>query len=62
MKATVILVVLVVLAMAALTAQPVDPHVGLVHAASSHAPEPVWMVLSGAALLSLASALRRYMS
>ena len=31
-----------------------------VHAATSYTMEPVWMVLSGAALLALASAVRRY--
>jgi len=61
MKASVILIVLVALAMAVLAAQPVDPGVGLAHPAAAHANEPIWMVLSGAALLSLASALRRYM-
>lgn len=61
MKATIILIVLVVaVAMAVLAAQPVDP-APLVHAAASRGNDPVWMVLSGAALLSLASALRRYM-
>ena len=57
MKATIILIVLFAAAMAVLTAQPLYPAVGLT---SAHASDPAWMVLSGAALLSLASALRRY--
>jgi hypothetical protein len=57
MKAIVILIVLLAGAAAVLAAQPVHPAVGLVPPAAS---DPVWMVLSGAALLSLASALRRY--
>jgi hypothetical protein len=58
MKATVLLIVIVALAMAVLAAQPVEP--GVTHA-TSHANDPLWMMVSGAALLSLASALRRYM-
>jgi hypothetical protein len=48
------------MAMAAVVAaQPVNP-VAALHA-PQHAMEPVWMVVSGAALLFLASAVRRYM-
>ena len=59
MKATSILFVLLAIAMVAVVAaQPANP-VAAVRAAA-HAMEPAWMVLSGAALLVLASALRRY--
>ena len=59
MKATFILLVLMAMAMAAVVAaQPVNPVVAL-HAAD-HAMEPVWMLVSGAGLLALASAVRRY--
>jgi hypothetical protein len=59
MKATSILFVLIVVAMAAVVAaQPVNPVGGL--PAPEYAMEPVWMVLSGAALLALASVVRRY--
>ena len=59
MKATSILFVLIAMAMAAVvTAQPVNP--AAVHA-SQHAMEPLWMVLSGATLLGLASVVRRYL-
>jgi hypothetical protein len=59
MKATSILFVLLAVAMAAVAAaQPVNP-VAALHA-SAHAMEPVWMLLSGATLLALASAVRRY--
>jgi len=62
MKATVILIAFVVaVAMAVLAAQPADPAVALIHAAPARANDPIWMVLSGAALLGLASALRRFM-
>lgn len=62
MKATIILIVLVVaVTMAVLAAQGSEPASALSHTASVGANEPIWMVLSGAALLSLASALRRYM-
>jgi hypothetical protein len=55
----IILVVTVALAMGALAAQPVTPPaVGDVTAAAL-AFEPVWMVLSGAALLVLAGIVRR---
>ncbi len=60
MKATIILIVLVVVVtMAVLAAQGTEPAATLTHTAAAN--EPIWMVLSGAALLSLASALRRYM-
>ena len=60
MKATGILLVLIAMAMAAVVAaQPVNP-VAALHA-PGHATEPVWMLLSGATLLALASALRRYL-
>jgi hypothetical protein len=62
MKATIVLIVLVIaVAVAVLAAQPADSVVTLAHTAPARANEPIWMVLSGAALLSLASALRRYM-
>lgn len=57
MKATGILLVLMAMA-AAVAAQPLNPAVAL-HAAT-HAMEPVWMVLSGATLLALASVVRRF--
>jgi hypothetical protein len=60
-KATSIVFVLIAIAMAAVVAaQPVNP-AGVLPAAS-HGMEPVWMVLSGAALLALASAVRRFIS
>jgi hypothetical protein len=56
MKAISVLFVLVALAMAAVVAaQPVSP-VAVLHASAT---EPAWMVLSGATLLALASAVRR---
>jgi hypothetical protein len=59
MKATSILFVIVVMAtVAVLAAQPLNP-LPAIHAAA-HGMEPVWMVLSGASLLVLASAVRRY--
>lgn len=59
MKATSILFVIIAMAMAAVVAaQPVNPAGAL--PAPEHAMEPLWMVLSGAALLALASAVRRY--
>ena len=61
MKATSILFVFVLIAMtmaAVVAAQPVNP-AGVV-TTPDYAMEPVWMVLSGAALLGLASAVRRY--
>jgi hypothetical protein len=61
MKATSILFVFVLLAMAmaaVVAAQPVNPVAGLLLPA--HAMEPAWMLLSGATLLALASAVRRY--
>lgn len=59
MKAIIILFVFVALAIAALAAQPVTPAAG--RSAVSFATEPVWMILSGAALLVVASAVRRYL-
>ena len=59
MKATSILFVVLVMAMAAVVAaQPVNPVATL--PAPEYGMEPVWMALSGAALLALASAVRRY--
>ncbi len=59
MKATSILFVLIAMAMAAVVAaQPV--HTAGALPAPEYAMEPVWMALSGAALLALASAVRRY--
>ena len=59
MKAISVLFVLFVMAMAVVVAaQPVNP-VGALPA-PEHGMEPVWMVLSGAALLALASVVRRY--
>jgi opacity protein-like surface antigen len=60
MKATIILLVLLAMAMAAVVAaQPVNPVAGFF--VDGHAMEPAWMVLSGATLLALASAVRRYL-
>jgi hypothetical protein len=59
MKAISILFVLIAMVMAAVVAaQPASPVVTL-HA-SAHALEPAWMLLSGAALLAIASVVRRY--
>ena len=61
MKATSILFVFVLIAMtmaAVVAAQPVNP--AAVVQTPEYVMEPVWMVLSGAALLGLASAVRRY--
>jgi hypothetical protein len=59
MKATSILFVLLAMAMAAVVAaQPVNPVPAF--RVASHDMEPAWMVLSGATLLALASAVRRY--
>jgi len=60
MKATIVLLLLAAAAMwGVLAAQPVSPVVPAA-ATSLHAPEPVWMVLSGATLLALASVVRRF--
>lgn len=59
MKATIVLVVLVALAMVALAAQPVNTPVASHVAAAALDLEPAWMVLSGAALIVVASVLRR---
>jgi len=59
MKAISVLFVLIAMATAAVVAaQPVNPAGAL--QAPDLAMEPVWMALSGAALLGLASAVRRY--
>jgi len=61
MKATLLLVVLVVLGLAVLVGEPAAVSAGFT-AATVHAtqtPEPAWMLLSGATLLGLASAVRR---
>ena len=59
MKATSIMFVVLAMAMAAVAAaQPVTPAGTL--PAPEFGMEPVWMALSGAALLALASAVRRY--
>jgi hypothetical protein len=59
MKAISILVMLLAMAtVAVVAAQPVIPVAGL--QASLSAMEPAWMVLSGAALLTIASLVRRY--
>ena len=59
MKATSILFVVLAMAMAAVAAaQPVNPVASL--PAPEFGMEPVWRVLSGASLLALASAVRRY--
>jgi len=57
LRVTGILLVLVAMAMAVVSAQSADPSAG--SHASSHATEPIWMILSGAALLIVASAVRR---
>jgi hypothetical protein len=59
MKATIVLFVLIAAVVAALAAEPATPAVSAV-AAALHATEPVWMVLSGATLLALASVVRRF--
>ena len=61
MKATIVLIVLLAAAMGALATQPATP-AGVTAAASSvHGFEPVWMMLSGATLLALASVVRRFL-
>jgi hypothetical protein len=57
MKAILVLFALFVVAMGVMAAQPVIPAVS---AAAIHSTEPVWMVLSGATLLAVASAVRRF--
>jgi hypothetical protein len=54
----IILVAVVALAMGALAAQPVTPP-AIGQATAALGFEPVWMVLSGAALLVLAGIVRR---
>ena len=62
MKATLLLVVLVVLVLATLIGEPAAIAAGLTAATghATHAPEPAWMLLSGATLLGVASAVRRF--
>jgi hypothetical protein len=62
MKATILLAVLFVVALGAFAAAPAVIASGFTVAAE-HAPrsvEPAWMLLSGATLLGVASAVRRY--
>ena len=59
MKATIVLIVLLAAAMGALAAQPATPAAAAA-ALSTHGYEPVWMMLSGATLLALASVVRRF--
>ena len=56
MKATSILFVIIAMAVA-VAAEPVNA-VATLHA-PEHAMEPIWMLLSGAALLALAGVVRR---
>jgi hypothetical protein len=58
MKAIGILLALAMATAAVVAAQPVIPVAGL-HA-PAHAMESAWMLLSGVTLLTLASAVRRY--
>ncbi len=62
MKATVLLVVLVILWLATLAGEPAAGAAGVMattrHVAQT--PEPAWMLLWGATLLGVASAVRRY--
>ena len=62
MKATILFVAFVVLAAALVAAEPSALATGLTVATAqaTHAPEPAWMLLSGAALLGAASAVRRF--
>jgi hypothetical protein len=59
MKAITILLALVAVAAAALAAQPVTPVA--VASVTTHATEPIWMILCGASLLAIASVVRRYL-
>jgi hypothetical protein len=59
MKATIVLLGLVAVAAAAHAAQPVNPVA--VASVTTYAREPVWMILCGASLLAIASAVRRYL-
>jgi hypothetical protein len=64
MKATIVLLVLALIGMAAiaaLSAQSITP-VAVTHLATSTGEDPAWMILSGAALLGAASAVRRLSS
>jgi len=58
MKAILVLFALFVVAMGVMAAQPAIPAVSA--ATAAHSTEPVWMVLSGATLLAVASAVRRF--
>ena len=63
MKATIILCMLLGFATWALVGEPSAMAAGLTTVAGSHAvrtAEPVWMILSGATLIALASAVRRF--
>jgi hypothetical protein len=62
MKATLLLVVLVVVGLAVLIGEPAAVAAGLTAAAGhgTQTPEPAWMLLSGATLLGVASAVRRF--
>jgi hypothetical protein len=62
MKATLLLVVLAVVGLAVLLGEPAAVASGL-NAATGHGSqtlEPAWMLLSGATLLGVASAVRRF--
>jgi hypothetical protein len=62
MKATILLGVLALVTCIAFVAAPVAFAVGAT-AAAEHAPraaEPVWMLISGATLIAVASAVRRF--
>jgi hypothetical protein len=61
MKATITLCALLVLAAAAFIAEPVALAAWTVASTEAvRTPEPAWMVLSGASLLTAASLVRRY--
>jgi hypothetical protein len=59
MKAISVLFTLLAMPVSLFAAKPVNP-AAVTAPASTHGLEPVWMVLSGAALLAVASAVRRY--
>jgi hypothetical protein len=62
MKASVLLVVLVILWLATLAGEPAAGAAALTGATRhvAQTPEPAWMLLWGATLLGVASAVRRY--
>jgi len=62
MKATLILGGLLAVALFALFGEPAALAAGLTAATEqvSHTSEPAWMIVSGAALIALGSAVRRY--